>query len=110
MERDNKARREVKKVSFILYQKFFFFRQKRSDEEREGDKFLSTYQKLSFFFFFLQTKFFLGASFYVSSEETFAERHLAPFFLLGKIFLQDCKLCQEEFLGNSRIIISKGTC
>lgn len=113
MKRDNKVRKEMKRYLLYIPQIFSFSfirkeKKQKSDKEREGDKFLSTYQKLSFFF--LQTKFFLGASFYVSLEETFTERHLAPFFLLEKIFLQDCKLCKEEFLRNSRIIISKGIC
>lgn len=57
MKRDNKARREVKRhlLYIYMYQKFFFLssekkKNKKNEEEREGDKFLSTYQKLSFFF------------------------------------------------------------
>lgn len=57
MKRDNKARREVKRHLLYIYTRNFFFlssekkkKQKKNEEEREGDKFLSTYQKLSFFF------------------------------------------------------------
>lgn len=69
---------------------FFFFYQKRekkkqkknNDGEREGDKFLSTYQKLSSFFFFRQNSFWgqVFMSFFMSLKKVSRRGILLPFF------------------------------
>lgn len=92
MKRDNKARREMKRYLLYMYicQKFFFSftrkekkkTKKNNDGEREGDKFLSTYQKLSSFFFFRQNSFWgqVFMSFFMSLKKVSRRGILLPFF------------------------------
>lgn len=94
MKRDNKARREMKSRIFYIciYARIFFFllpekrkkrtKKKNNDGEREGDKFLSTYQKLSSFFFFRQNSFWgqVFMSFFMSLKKVSRRGILLPFF------------------------------
>lgn len=93
MKRDNKARREMKRylLYMYIYQNFFFLlpekrkkrtKKKKNDGEREGDKFLSTYQKLSSFFFFRQNSFWgqVFMSFFMSLKKVSRRGILLPFF------------------------------
>lgn len=66
MKRDNKVRKEMKRYLLYIPQIFSFSfirkeKKQKSDKEREGDKFLSTYQKL--FFFFSSDKILFGGKF-----------------------------------------------
>lgn len=83
MERDNKARREVKKC-LLYYTRNFFSRQKRNDEEREGDKFFSTYQKL---FFFSSNKILFGGKFLCLFGRNFRGEASCSLFSLSGNFL-----------------------